>query len=482
MKPKKLTVTIALLLLHATVVHAIPMVLTQEWRRGNEPTFTVETVAYFNTDPITGSGTESVLVTELWLLFKIDDIPCRWFPDPWNTCWQYAEVVIALPPWPEKTIIAVYQDGVYQYLISVTHGGNPSVKVIPPANWLGEIVSFGLYSSNNVLYDTMSTGTHGYSLEKTILEPEPPENQPPVADAGPDQTVELETSEGTEVTLDGSGSFDPDEDPLTYEWTWNGESTDGVNPTVVLPLGTKTITLVVNDGKVDSEPDTVNITVEDTTPPEIEITFPTADLALQDGVTLAAVTEDLSGVSDLYFYIREPDGEDGIPIGYEELPAVWNYTMELWELEFDTTELPDGYYVTLAVAVDTHGNEGWSEIVPFSIRNWAASELLPASVSNKAGRTVPIKFSLRVDEAVDPAMPFVHNEQLEIKIYDASDPDTILHTSLFGDTSGDYRINDTEELYITNFKTDKSPAEYVVEIWRLNENFLISSFTFETVK
>ncbi len=79
-------------------------------------------------------------------------------------------------------------------------------------------------------------------------------------------------------------------------------------------------------------------------------------------------------------------------------------------------------------------------------------------------------------------MPFVHNEQLEIKVYDAADPDTILQTSVYGDTSRDYRINGMEELYITNFKTGKQPAEYVVEIWRLNEDFLVGSFTFETVK
>jgi len=226
----------------------------------------------------------------------------------------------------------------------------------------------------------------------------------------------------------------------------------------------------------------VNITVEVTTPPQVYIAFPTTGLALQDVVTLTAVADDWSGVSDVYFYVREPDGGDGIPIGCEDLPAAWNDATELWEFDFDTTELLDGYYVVLASAVDTQDNEGWSEVVPFSIRNWAVVELLPASKSNKAGRTMPVKFSLRIAESVDAMMPFVYNEELEVIIYDATDPGTILQTSLYGDTSKDYRIDIVDELYITNFKTKKQPAEYVVEIWRLSKDFLVGSFTFETVK
>jgi len=87
-------------------------------------------------------------------------------------------------------------------------------------------------------------------------------NTPPVADAGPDQTVcVIPPATTAMVTLDGSGSYDADGDPLTYTWSWDTDTAYGVNPTVELPLGTTTITLVVNDGKVDSEPDTVNITV-----------------------------------------------------------------------------------------------------------------------------------------------------------------------------------------------------------------------------
>ncbi len=93
------------------------------------------------------------------------------------------------------------------------------------------------------------------------------ENSVPFAEAGPDQTVSAGPNCTATVALDGSASSDPNGDPLTYMWTWDGNTATGVSPTILLPLGTTTITLVVNDGFQDSEPDYVTITVADDTPP-----------------------------------------------------------------------------------------------------------------------------------------------------------------------------------------------------------------------
>ncbi|MHC4574207.1 MAG: post-COAP-1 domain-containing protein [Planctomycetota bacterium] len=95
-------------------------------------------------------------------------------------------------------------------------------------------------------------------------------NTEPSADAGEDQEVATGPEGTAQVILDCSDSNDPEGDQLTYAWFIDGnEVAAGVNPTIVLPCGNYTIELIVNDGQYDSEPDYVDITVVDGTPPVI---------------------------------------------------------------------------------------------------------------------------------------------------------------------------------------------------------------------
>jgi Ca-activated chloride channel family protein len=91
--------------------------------------------------------------------------------------------------------------------------------------------------------------------------PTPDENDPPLAEAGPDQNV----TDSAAISLNGSGSTDDGKkEPLSYTWTWSDGSASGVIPTISLLNGTTTITLTVYDGEFSSS-DTVNINVNNST-------------------------------------------------------------------------------------------------------------------------------------------------------------------------------------------------------------------------
>jgi hypothetical protein len=93
-------------------------------------------------------------------------------------------------------------------------------------------------------------------------------NSNPVADAGPDQTVTVGgASRDTTVTLDGSGSYDPDGGAIvSYTWLLpSGATLAGAMPTIRLATGIHRIILTVKDDEGGADNDTVIITVNDIT-------------------------------------------------------------------------------------------------------------------------------------------------------------------------------------------------------------------------
>ena len=137
-----------------------------------------------------------------------------------------------------------------------------------PASWLdtsdGVAPAVGVIATSNGASPFPATWTD-FSVEYV----DTPENTVPTADAGADQTVD----EGTQVTLDGSGSSDADGDMLGYTWTQTGGSdvslsvNDGETTTFTAPEvssdETLSFQLNVSDGSA-SDTDTVNVTVQDT--------------------------------------------------------------------------------------------------------------------------------------------------------------------------------------------------------------------------
>lgn len=228
---------------------------------------------------------------------------------------------------------------------------------------------------------------------KTIVSP----NHSPVANAGADQTVEATSPSGASVTLNGSGSSDPDSDPLTYNWTGPFGTVSGVSHTVTLPLGTHTVTLTVNDGQATAT-DTVNITVRDTTPPDT-IMNSSVD---GNGAAVASGGSTLSGSITLTFGGADAVGVVGFqcrldgaayapctsPVGYSAL-AIGNHTFQVRALDTagNIDPSPAGFtwaVVTPAQAIQNLINTITTMGLPAGVATSLTAPLSNINTNNKA--------------------------------------------------------------------------------------------------
>lgn len=209
-------------------------------------------------------------------------------------------------------------------------------------------------------------------------------NTPPVADAGPDQTVQVTDI----VQLDGSDSTDVDGDLLTYTWmiltqppgsTTTLDDATSVMPTFVADVsGSYEIQLIVNDGSVDSAPDTVTITTINS--PPVANAGPDQTVLVTQNVLL--------------------DGTNSLDVDQDPLTFQWNFisvpsssTTSLSDPTSPTPEftvdLPGTYEVQLVV------NDGTEDSAPDTVVINTQNSKPVANAGQE--QTVPIGSTVQLD-------------------------------------------------------------------------------------
>lgn len=159
--------------------------------------------------------------------------------------------------------------------------------------------------------------------------------EPPVANAGGDYGM---INEGDEVTFDGSASYDPDGNIVSWEWEVAGDSGQGETWTTTFNddfSGQVILIVTDNDDLKDSDRATIQV---DNVPP-------TVDAGLDQTVTVGAQVEFTGSYTD---------------------PGVWDTHDVRWDFGDDTTETgtlnpthqynqPGTYTVTLTIQDDDEG-------------------------------------------------------------------------------------------------------------------------------
>ncbi|MFN0302672.1 MAG: PKD domain-containing protein [Burkholderiales bacterium] len=189
-------------------------------------------------------------------------------------------------------------------------------------------------------------------------------NSAPTARIAPPPTVHA----GEDITLDGSGSFDPDSNAITYRWTLTpprGSRAVLIDPAAVrtrftadIP-GDYAIQLIVNDGTVDSAPTTATASSRNGAP--------NADAGEDQAIVLKGTVVQLSGAAS-----SDSDGD--------RLTYAWTFVSRppgsKAELDAPTSATPrftadiNGKYVATLQVSDPFGATG-SDSVTVSFNNLA---------------------------------------------------------------------------------------------------------------
>jgi hypothetical protein len=206
-------------------------------------------------------------------------------------------------------------------------------------------------------------------------------NLPPIADADGPYSGDV----GESIQLDGTGSYDPDGQIVSYEWDLDNDgqyddATDAITSHSWPYRGVYTIGLKVTDDYGETDTDSASVRITGPDPPTVVLVYPQGGETLKDTIKVEWYAYDTEEKYDLPIYLYYYDNS------WIQINDVLENTGEyMW----DTTTLPDGTYKLAVSAYDSDGNSDSDMCDSFQIKNHEEPpENLAPNKPNKPSGTI----------------------------------------------------------------------------------------------
>jgi hypothetical protein len=236
-------------------------------------------------------------------------------------------------------------------------------------------------------------------------------NQPPTADAGPDQTVECATAAVTNIVLDASRSSDADSNIALYSWM-RGTRTGALvgfdqASKVEQPLGPQQYVLRVIDAFAQADEGITQVTVADTIAPVVScsVVTPTLNQTNHELVNVGFASDAVDqceGVLPVTVNVFADEDDEDTGDGNSS-PDAEDIDVGSLRLRAERTGTSDGrVYLIIPEATDSSGNRGFGCCTVTVPHSSAASALLSAQTQAAAARAF-----CRANAGTPPAGYFV---------------------------------------------------------------------------